>query len=151
MHRSCCTVLLALAGAACTGEIPVADAIERQYAESGRRVVDLDRAVPRPWQRVCVIAPYMDNDATRATLGFAWDSEKVSDIAMDEGKVLLVFVGDTNQVAFHAPYRRTDGDFSNLGGQCFTRAQARFTYVARPAHGWAGLFPVQPMPAAPAS
>ena len=98
-------------------------------------------AVPGPWQRVCVIGPYMNNAATHETLGFQWDSEKVSDVAENEGKVLLVFVADGDRVASFTDYRRNKGDFANLSGQCFARPDAEFEYVSRPEKGWSGLFP----------
>ena len=132
---------MAATAAACTPDTPTARLVHEHFGQSGAQAIDLDTAVPAPWQRVCIVGPYMDNEQTRATLGFAWDSGQVSDIASNDGKVLLVFVGDANQVAFHLSYPRAYGDFSNLAGQCFARANAVFEHVAKPAHGWPGLFP----------
>lgn len=139
--RLLCLALVAAITTACTKEASVAAAIHAQFEQSGARSIDLASAVPAPWQRVCIIGPYMDNAQTRATLGFAWDSEQVSDIAGNEGKVLLAFVGDAGDVAFHTDYSRRHGDFSNLAGKCHARSHADFEYVARPRHGWPGLFP----------
>jgi hypothetical protein len=85
----------------------------------------------------------MNNADTHATLGFAWDSEQVSDVAANDGIVLLVFVDDANRVTSFTNYRRGNGDFSNLRGQCFARAAAKFEQVDRPSHGWPGLSPAR--------
>lgn len=131
-----------LAGAAaCTPDAPsLAASIEGNFGQSGRRSVDLARAVPQPWHRVCIFGPYSDNDTVQSTLGFKWDSAKVSDIRQNEGITLLVFVGADDQVAAFANHPRRTGDFSNLSGQCHARRDARFKQVDRPLQGWAGLF-----------
>ena len=147
MKRLCTIAALAATAAACSGDGGLAGSIHDQFKRSGKRSVDLGTAVPGPWQRVCVIGPYMDNAATRKTLGFAWDSEKVSDVAQNEAKVLLVFVDAGDRVAAFVDYRRDRGDFSNLAGQCFARPDAVFEQVSRPLHGWSGLFPKSALPA----
>ncbi len=119
------------------------ESISRQFEQTGRRTVNLDSAVPRSWNRVCILGPYTDNAATHATLGFKWDSDKVSDVATNEGIVLLAFVdnaGDADKVAFFTNYPRGKGDFSNLSRRCFARADAKFEQVDRPLKGWSGLF-----------
>lgn len=88
-----------------------------------------------------MIGPYTDNAATHATLGFKWDSEKISSVARDDTITLLVFVDNANKVAFFANYPRSEGDFSNLSRQCFIRSNARFDRVDQPQRGWPGLFP----------
>ena len=62
---------------------------------------------------------------------------------MDDSIVLLVFVDDGNRVTSFTNYRRGNGDFSNLRGQCFARPAARFEQVDRPGQGWPGLFPAK--------
>lgn len=135
------TIAVLAATTACSGDGDLAGSIHDHYKQSGDRSIDLGTAVPGPWQRVCVIGPYMNNAAAHKTLGFQWDSEKVSDVAGNEGKVLLVFVGDGDRVASFTDYPRNKGDFSNLSGQCFARQHAVFEYVSRPEKGWSGLFP----------
>lgn len=135
------TVLIAAAClGACTPRTPSSQAIEQSFAASGRRSVDLDQAVPGAWTRVCILGPYSDNAATRATLGFAWDSQVVSTIATDDSIVLLVFVGAGDRVLHYTEHPRRHGDFSNLSRQCFSRGQARFGHVQHPTSGWPGLF-----------
>lgn len=126
---------------ACSRLDKVATSIFDDFEESERRTVDLDRALPQPWKRVCMLGPYSDNDKTHATLGFKWNSQEFSEVSDHEGVTLLVFVSADDKVAFFTDYPRDKGDFSNLTTQCFERANARFEQVANPPKGWPGLFP----------
>jgi hypothetical protein len=143
VKKLCLLAFAAATTVACSDHDTITESIARQFRQSGRHAINLDSALPRPWHRVCFLGPYTDNAATHATLGFRWDSETVSDVAMNEGIVLLAFVtnaGNGDQVAFFTNYPRREGDFSNLSGQCFARADAKFEQVDRPRTGWSGLF-----------
>jgi hypothetical protein len=136
-HRS----VLAIAFAALAGcHDPTAASIAGQFAASGRRDVDLAAAVPGDWDRVCILGPYSRNAAAARALGFEWPAETSSDIASDDGISLLVFARGRSVTA-HVDYPRGSGDFSNLAGRCFPRADAKFVQIAHPARGWPGLFP----------
>jgi len=141
IKRFACLTIVMAAVAACAGGDAVTRAIAEQFAQSGQRRIDLARAVPAAWKRVCMLGPYTDDAATEATLGFKWDSRRVSKVASDDTIVLLVFVGSGNDVVLSTNYLRGKGDFSNVSRQCFTRAQARFVQVDAPQRGWPGLFP----------
>ncbi len=90
-----------------------------------------------------MLGPYSDNARTHATLGFKWNSQELSEVGDHEGVTLLVFVAADEKVAFFTDYPRDKGDFSNLTGQCFDRANARFEQVSNPPKGWRGLFPIE--------
>ena len=90
-----------------------------------------------------MLGPYSNNDKTHATLGFKWNSQEFSEVGDHEGVTLLVFVAADETVAFFTDYPRDKGDFSNLTGQCFDRANARFEQVANPPKGHSGLFPIK--------
>ncbi|GGX95048.1 hypothetical protein GCM10007386_27550 [Pseudoduganella dura] len=135
--------LLAATTVSCSEHDTITESISRQFKQTGRHSVDLHTAVPQSWNRVCILGPYSDKAATHATLGFKWDSDKVSDVATNDGIVLLAFVdnaGDADKVAFFTNYPRGMGDFSNLSRRCFARPDAKFEQVDRPLKGWPGLF-----------
>lgn len=141
MKRLCSLAFLALTAAACSGDDPIAKLIYDQFKQSGKRSINLDRAVPAAWKRICVIGPYADNPTTHATLGLKWDGTKISNVAEDDGLVLLVFVDDADKVAFFTNYSRGKGDFSNLSQQCFPRSHAIFEQIDKPPQGRPGLYP----------
>ena len=128
---------------ACSRHDQIANSIFEDYEKSDRRAVNLNRALPQPWKRVCMLGPYTDNETTHATLGFKWDSEAVSDIRENEGIMLLVFVAADKKVAFFTNYPRRKGDFANMNHQCFERSDARFEKVDNPKKGRAGLVPIK--------
>ncbi len=115
-------------------------AIARQCEASGRTKVNLAEAVPRPWERVCILGPYTGNKEVRTILGFDWNVESRTSIHSNDGIALLLFVRGKDVVEY-VEYPRNQGDFSNLTMQCFAREKATFVQQQRPTKGWAGLFP----------
>ncbi len=132
------SILLLVALTGCHGS--ASSTIESQFSVSGRKRVDLAAAVPGDWDRVCILGPYSGDDVANRTLGFKWPAETLTDIEQDEGISLLVFVKDKSVIG-HVEHSRGSGDFSNLTGRCFSRANAKFMQVDHPAKGWPGLFP----------
>lgn len=114
--------------------------IAKQFELSGRRSVDLAKAVPGPWEKVCVIGPYMDSTGVSATLRFEWDSRSKTSIFYNESISLLLFVRG-NQVVEYVEHPRRHGDFSYLNTQCFAREKALFIQDQPPGTGWPRLFP----------
>ena len=114
--------------------------IAKQFELSGRRSVDLAKAAPGPWEKVCIIGPYMDNTGVSATLGFEWDSRSKTSILTNDSISLLLFVRG-NQVVEYVEHPRKHGDFSNLNTRCFAREKALFMQDQAPAAGWPGLIP----------
>lgn len=118
-------VVLACA-VACTPRGPDSLSVDMDLQPYSAGTVNLAEAVPRPWTRVCIFGPYSTNEVVQATLGFEWDSARVSDIARNDGITLLVFVGADDRVVAFANHPRGAGDFSKLSGQCHARRDAMF-------------------------
>ncbi len=134
-------LLFAMAMAAgCSDSRAISSSISDRFNASGRKSIDLADAVPGPWSRVCVLGPYSTNTVARQALGFDWDAESRTNIERDDGIALLLFVEGDDVVAY-TEHPRSDGDFTNLSGQCFTRNAAWFVQINRPETGWPGLFP----------
>ena len=119
---------------------PTSEEITRQFQSSGRTFINLAKAVPGEWEKVCIFGPYSDNNAAFKTLGFGWNLEKFSSITTAEGIGLLVFVKE-NTVLEHVEHDRKNGDFTNLSRKCFSRERSTFYHQTNPKKGWPGLFP----------
>jgi hypothetical protein len=104
----------------------LADAIRREFVASGRKVMDLPKAVPFAWQRLCVLGPYSGQAQADELLGFRWKVEAHSDIARNDGITLLIFVKDKDVVAA-VDYARADGDLNYAADHCYQREDAKFT------------------------
>jgi hypothetical protein len=114
--------------------------IARHFESNGRRIINLPGVVTRPWEKVCILGPYMTNGEAKTTLGFEWDAESKTSIRTNEGISLLLFVrGD--QVVEYVEHPRRLGDFTNLTMRCFPREKAVFVQHQTPRKGWSGLFP----------
>jgi hypothetical protein len=125
----------------CTESKPgIAVSIAGQFRRSNGALVDLAKANPGAWDRVCVLGPYSNNAAAKTTLGFDFDAEGRTAIQGNDGIVLLLFVrGD--QVTDFVEHPRNLGDFAALSGQCFERKRARFSQGAPSPAGPAGMVP----------
>lgn len=113
--------------------------IKRGFESSGGSSINLADAVAGPWEKVCILGPYMNNETAKTTLGFEWDVEAKTSIASNEGVSLLLFLRD-GKVIDYAEHPRNQGDFSNLTMKCFLRENAVFTQDPSPMKGWPGLF-----------
>ena len=131
---------LLLFGAGCHDSSPgISVNIAAQYRD-GSGGVDLGKSYEGEWDRVCFLGPYASNAKARTTLGFDWDAEGKTAIRRNDGIVVLLFVR-AKQVAAYAEHPRTLGDFANLSGKCFPRAQARFFQRSESRQAPAGLYP----------
>lgn len=97
-------------------------AIRRDFIASGSQVIDLPKAVPFAWSRVCIVGPYSDAKDTSALLGFDWNSDAHSDVKNDEGVTLLVFA-NKNMVVGAVDFSR---ELAPREGKCYLRSDARF-------------------------
>ena len=101
-------------------------AIRRDVAASGGKLVDLPKSVPFPWTQVCVMGPGSDSQAAKALLGFDWDADAHSDVRDDDSVVLLIFT-NKNMVVGAVDYSR---ELAPWAGTCHLREQAKFTLSA---------------------
>jgi hypothetical protein len=132
--------LLVLSMAACkSASEETSDVIARSFESSGKKAVDLSSAVTEPWDKVCILGPYTDNEAAEKTLGFKWDVEANSSIMSNDSISLLIFVRGA-EVVRYVEHRRHLGDFSNSSMKCFAREKAMFIHNPKPTVGWPGLF-----------
>ena len=104
----------------------LSEQIAARYDAGG--VVDLASVGPAEWERVCIFAPYSTTQFHgRRALGFDWDMDASSEIRLNEGIALLVFVQGQQVVAF-VDHSRGKGDFASAGrgGACYARSAAKF-------------------------
>ena len=118
----------------------VSEEISRQFQASGRTFVNLADVLPTPWDKVCILGPYSDNNATKKAIGFNWDVTTQSSIESNDHIALLLFI-EGQKVVKAVEHSRRDGDFTNLSRQCFFRTHATFYHQTNPKKGWPGLFP----------
>ena len=98
--------------------------LSRRVADVERPVIDLAEVVPGDWDRVCVLAPYTNNEQAEHVLGFAWDVERHTDIASSDGEVVLVFIRGQSVVDY-TEHDRVHGDLAQLTPPCLLRSAAR--------------------------
>jgi hypothetical protein len=114
--------------------------IATHFESKERKAVNLSEAVPGPWEKVCILGPYMGNKEAKATLGFEFNVESKTQIQTNEGISLLLFVRG-GEVVEYIEHPRRLGDFTNLTLRCFPKEKAIFVQRQKPTKGWAGLFP----------
>ncbi len=115
--------------------------IEAEFNASQTAPIDLARVVPAPWDRVCVLSPYIDNGQVERVLGFKWNSDSKTSIRSNDGINVLVFVQGGDVIAY-TEHRRDKGDFSRMQPRCLPRGQATVFRQQEPAprdSGWVFL------------
>ncbi len=117
----------------------ISEDIAQHFQSSGRTFVNLEEVVSSPWDRVCILGPYSDNNSAKVTLGFNWETEAHTSIKTNDSIVLLLFV-QGNKVVKFVEHSRVNGDFANLSRQCFQREKSLFIHQSNPPKGWPGLF-----------
>lgn len=104
--------------------------------------IDLAQIGPASWERLCVLTPYTTNARAEQVLGFAWDAERNTSIAGNEGINILVFVQGQEVVAY-TEHSRRKGDFSKMQPSCLPRTQA-IVVREQMSNGWVFLVASQP-------
>ena len=107
---------------------------------SGSAVIDLTKAVPSDWDRVCVLGPYSTDTIAATTLGFDWKVDMHSSIGSSDSISLIVFEKH-GKVVRDIDVPRRDGDFSNLSGRCFPRDHAKFVLKPLAPGAWPYVVP----------
>jgi len=117
--------LTALAG--CSDGHRISATVAEQFDRGDS--IDLSQVGPATWDRVCVLGPYSINKDAEAALGFPWDAEANTSIAMSDGVNVLVFAHEQRVVAY-TEHPRNKGDFSRVNPSCMIRSRAKL--VRRP-------------------
>ncbi len=97
--------------------------ITELFDASNSAPIDLAQVGPPSWERVCVLGPYVTNEAAEHILGFKWDVQRQSSIVVDDRINLVVFLKNEEVLAF-TEHRRDKGDFLDLKPRCLARTQA---------------------------
>lgn len=120
-HPSAQLLILALI-AGCSESSRISSRIAEQFDRGTS--IDLVQAFPESWDRVCILGPYSVNEDAASTLGFPWNAEANTSIAMSDEINVLVFANDQTVVA-HVEHPRNKGDFSRVTPECAPRSQAK--------------------------
>ena len=121
IHPSVLLLILALI-TSCSESSRISSRIAEQFDRG--TTIDLDKAFPESWDRVCILGPYSVNEDAAGALGFPWNAEANTSIAMSDGINVLVFAKDQTVVA-HVEHPRNKGDFSRVTPECAPRSQAK--------------------------
>jgi hypothetical protein len=117
-------ILSLLALCSCTrGGGDISSQIEAQFKAGPTAPVNLALVGPSSWERFCVLGPYTNNERAEQVLGFKWDAEAKTSIALNDGINVLVFV-QGQKVIEYVEHPRNQGDFSQLQPRCLSRAHA---------------------------
>lgn len=139
--RASIALVLLLLSACSRIDTDISAKIEAALNASQTAPIDLALVVPAPWDRVCVLSPYFDNEQTEKVLGFKWNSDSRTSIRSNDGITVLVFAKEDDVVAY-TEHRRDKGDFSRMQPRCLTRDQAKVFRQTEPAarnSGWVFL------------
>ena len=82
--------------------------------------IDFSKTIHTNFDHVCIFGPYINNESVEHILGFKWNIEEKTNIQIEDGHNVIVFVKD-KQVIQYVKHPRNLGDFSSLSGQCFDK------------------------------
>ncbi len=87
--------------------------------------IDLAKAVPGNWDKVCILAPYTTNSHAKEILGVSVNVASRSDIGTSDSIALLAIILDSQvkglyEVGFES------ANFTPHAGECFIKSDARF-------------------------
>jgi hypothetical protein len=137
MNRTSRVLLLLFLCGCSHGDSSISQQIAVQFKASQTSPIDLSAVGPASWDRVCVLPPYTNNQTAEQILGFKWDAESNTSIAVSDGINVLVLV-QNKQVVAYTEHPRGKGDFSTLQPRCLLRSNA--IVVREPdASGWVYL------------
>ena len=126
--------------ATCTGCTDYSSRISDQFNARPRTSIDLMKAVPTTWDKVCILGPYSGDEEAEQILGFKWPVERRTSIEDSDGIALLLFV-QNDSVVEYIEHPRDQGDFSMLDSQCFRSSNAKFRAVNDSSGNWGYLVP----------
>lgn len=137
MIRSAAAFCFFLIAGCSSHDQAINDAIASQFKRDTTKLIDLSVVGTEQWERVCILTPYMGNAQVEKVLGFKWDAENKTSIAVSDGINVLVFIKDTEVVGY-TEHPRNKGDFANVKPKCIVRDRAKFERVNGD-DGWAYL------------
>ena len=118
-------IFAATAISACAGgDRAISTALGRQVKANPPGPIDLSTLGPPTWTRVCVFGPYTTRELAETQLGFKWDIDRHSGIGGDDSITLLVFIRESEVVAY-TEHPRSEGDFLKLSPRCLSRPNAK--------------------------
>ncbi len=87
--------------------------------------IDLAKAVPGNWERVCILAPYTTNSRAKEILGVSVNVARRSNIGSSDSIALLATIHDSRvnglyEISFES------ANFTPHAGECFPKNDARF-------------------------
>ena len=124
MHKRALIALVCFLLSACSRiNTEISAKIEAKFNASQTAPIDLALILPAPWDRACVLSPYIDNEQAERVLGFKWDSDSKTSIRSNDGINVLVFIHGSEVVAY-TEHRRDKGDFSRMQPRCLMRGLA---------------------------
>lgn len=98
-------------------------AISEELKASNHKSIDFDLFAGAQWSQVCFFGPY--NERSSEALGFEWDVGDHTEVLHSDGHNVIVFATQS-EVLEYVVHSRGHGDFADLSGECFPRAEAKF-------------------------
>lgn len=120
-----------------SGDASISAQVEALLKARPATHIDLAQIGPASWERICVLKPYTTNAHAEQVLGFAWDAERNTSIAGNEGINVLVFTRG-REVAAYTEHPRSKGDFSRMQPSCLPRTRA-IVIREQMSNGWVFL------------
>ena len=94
-----------------------------------KEIVDLSSFGSFDWEKACVLPPYTNNDAAKASLGFDWNAEEITNIHLHDSFYILAFVKG-NEVVEYVEMPRRDRELLTLQPTCISSSNPVITFNA---------------------
>ncbi len=88
--------------------------------------IDLAKAMPGNWEKVCILAPYTTNSHVNEILGVPVNVARRSNIGSSDSIALLVTIQDSQVNGLYEIGFR-NANFTPHAGECFPKNDARFS------------------------
>ena len=127
--------------AGCGSEEPINRSIAASVEKGpGTRLVLADHTA-FPWDRVCILGPYMPDDKVDALTGIQGAAGQALGIRSSDAINVLMFVRE-DRIAASIAHARNRGDFGpEVVGRCYSRATATFVVRMPPPNSWGNIGP----------
>ena len=95
----------------------ISSKLTNQFKNNTNKVIVFNEITDFYYDKVCIFRPYTNNEYAESKLGFKWDIEEKTNININDGINIIVFIKN-NKVLTYFKHRRDEGDFSKHGGKC---------------------------------